>query len=123
MLLTLDNSVGSYHIRSYEPGKIKINEITYENSVIITPQQLLNPWQPQHFSDIALEHLNVIFELSPTVVIIGTGTTPHFATPVLMQAFLTRKIGLEVMETGAACRTYQVLMSEGRNVVAALLLK
>ena len=68
------------------------------------------------------EHLEAVLGESTQVLILGTGTRQHFPAPKVQFALLERGIGLEVMDTGAACRTYNILVSEGRDVVAALLL-
>jgi len=123
MQLTLDTALGSYYIRSYEPGKIIINnEPPITNSIIVTAKQLINPWQPRLVSELTAEHLVKIFELDPEVVLLGTGKQLTFPVQGLLEQFYQNKIGIEVMNTAAACRTYNVLMSEGRRVIAALLL-
>lgn len=123
MQFNLDSHYGKYQINSYQPGSITINKEIYTNSIIITPEQLITDWPPQQFSALTEDHLKMIIHLNPQIVVLGTGEKQYFLAQQLMLPFLQRGIGIEVMNTHAACRTYNVLLSEGRKVVAALLLK
>lgn len=122
MQLTLDTPGGTYYIRSYEPGKIIINDETIISNVIVSPEQLINPWKIPNFNGLTQKELDTIFALTPEIVLLGTGAQQLFPHIELLSAFYIKKIGLEAMNTAAACRTYNVLMSEGRKVVAALFL-
>lgn len=122
MQLTLDTGNGAYQIRSYETGKVIINAEIITHNVIVSAEKLL-PWQPQAITELTLVHLQPIFELTPEIVLVGTGIQQQFITMELLSAFYSKKIGVEVMNTGAACRTYNVLMAESRKVVAALFLR
>lgn len=123
MILTEDKGIGDYHIRAYEAGAITVNEITYRKSLIVSPFRLIVDWPPQSLNELNEAHLQAILDLTPKIVIIGTGR--HFALPPTekLAAFYEGRIGVECMDTGAACRTYTALMSEGRHVVAALLIE
>ena len=79
-------------------------------------------WPPQTFSDLAAEHFEQIRQLAPEVVVLGTGSRLQFPRLADTRALIQANIGLEVMDTGAACRTYNILMQDGRRVVAALLM-
>lgn len=122
MQLTLDTGDGTYQINSYEPGKIIINRETITHSLIVSADKLL-PWQPQALSELSLEQLQPIFDLQPEIVLLGTGIAQQFLNAELLSAFYSKNIGIETMNTGAACRTYNVLLAEGRRVVAAMLLR
>lgn len=122
MQFNLDNNIGKYQINAYQPGQVIINKQTYTNSIIITPEQLITDWAPQSFAEIAADNLKIILDMVPQLVIIGTGQQQHFLDQELLLPFLQQGIGIEIMNTDAACRTYNVLTSEGRNVVAALVL-
>lgn len=113
---------GGYRIRSYEPGRLRINEQTLQQSVVVAPDQLIADWAPQTLSELREEHLQAVLDMQPEVVLLGTGSTQRFPDRAILQRLLTAGVGIEVMETGAACRTYNVLMAEERRVVAALLL-
>lgn len=123
MQISLDTNHGQYIIRSYEPGEIKINDETLHCSVIVTMDQLIATWPPQNFAELTITHLQTLADLKPEVVILGTGTKLTFPKPELLDVFYKNKIGVEVMDTHAACRTYNVLTSEGRNVAAGLLIR
>jgi uncharacterized protein len=123
MEISLDTNQSAYQLRAYEPGKIQVNQTWFEHSIIITPQKLITDWPPQTLSDLQTQHLELIIELNPTLVILGSGSKLTFPSPALLAPLYNKQIGIEVMDTGAACRTYSVLTSEGRNVVAALLVK
>lgn len=123
MQFNLDSNIGKYQVTSYEPGKVIINKQIYTRSLIITAEQLMTDWGPQTFSELTADHLKSVLNLAPHIVILGTGEKQHFLAQELALLFLQQGIGIEVMNTDAACRTYNVLMSEGRNVVAGLILK
>jgi uncharacterized protein len=126
----------SYTIRSYSGGKISISapldrtleqpEIPAEEvlteSFIMTPSQLIRNWPPQSVAEICADHLETAANLDPEVLIIGTGATLKFPDVKLTYALMEKGIGVEVMDTAAACRTYNVLMHEGRRVALALVI-
>ena len=91
------------------------------DSFIMTPGQLIRDWEPNGLDDLAADHFQVLLELRPEVVLLGTGETLQFPDMVIMSSFMEQGIGFEVMNTAAACRTYNILMNEGRKVAAALL--
>ena len=109
-------------IRAYAPGRINVNETLITRSFILAPDQVLEDWSPQRFEDLLPEHLDAALALEPEILIIGTGATQRFLAAELMAALSKTGMGLEVMDTAAACRTYNVLLSEDRKVVAALLM-
>ena len=109
-------------ISACAPGEITINGEVIRTSVIVTPEQIITDWLPEHFEELAATHLARLEELTPEVIVIGTGNTLRFPDPRYTAGFLTQGIGVEVMDTQAACRTYNILLSEDRNVVAVLLI-
>jgi len=127
----------SYTIRSYAAGRIHISapfsrtlaqpEVPVEEvlteSFIMTPSHLIRNWPPQTVAEICAEHLETAARLEPEVLIIGTGATLEFPDVTLTYGLMEQGIGVEVMDTAAACRTYNVLMHEGRRVALALCLK
>jgi uncharacterized protein len=120
--ITQEFGSGSYRIRGYEPGRVVINDRGYTRSLIVTPDRLEPEWPPRTLADVQRPHLESIVALQPEVVLLGTGQRLRFPGPELMAFFLERRIGIEAMDTAAACRTFNVLMAEGRAVVAALLM-
>ena len=114
MDFTLDTSPSHYQIRSYERGKIVVNEETITQNLIISANKLIYPWDENN--------LEPILELKPVIVLLGTGETFKILTPSFLSCFYKNNIGVEVMNTSAASRTFNVLAAEGRNVVAGLIL-
>ena len=109
-------------ISSYEQGSIQISNERFVNSFIITPYIVIRNWPPQTFADIASHHLEQILEMKPELILLGTGRQQHFLESDLFLNVAKLNIGFEVMDTGAACRSYNILLEEGRNVAAALLI-
>ena len=122
MKIHLESGLGQNLIRAYAPGRVTINEEVYTTSLIVTPGQLVTAWPPAGFADLQASHFEMLVELKPEVVILGTGAQLLFPAPPLTRSLVEAGIGLEVMNTGAACRTYNFLMSDGRRVAAALLM-
>jgi len=123
MKIELDNTLTHpYRINSYEQGSILIGNERFVSSVIITPSTVISDWQPQTFADIATRHLEQILEIKPELILLGTGRRQHFPDTDLYLNMAKLNIGFEVMDTGAACRSYNILLQEGRNVAAALLM-
>jgi len=108
-------------IRRYGADFIVIGEQEIRSSCLVTANSL-EPWTPRSVEELRAEHLGALFELAPEVVVLSTGAKQLFPRAALRAEFATRRIGLEVMEIGAACRTYNVLVGEERRVMAALLL-
>ncbi|MBM0105105.1 Mth938-like domain-containing protein [Steroidobacter sp. S1-65] len=121
MKLTDEKIGGINMIRSYAPGEIRIGETVIRGSCLVTADQIVSDWRPQTAAELTLEDLQQVIAMQPEVVVIGSGPRQQFPAPEVLGAVLSRGIGCEVMDTGAACRTYNILASEGRTVVAALL--
>jgi uncharacterized protein len=121
MELELDKGSG-IRIEAYEPGKIRINGQTYTHSLLLTPEKIIADWRPQSFADLNKDDFQPVLDLQPTIILLGVGTTFHFPAHTLLSDIHAARIGLETMTTDAACRTYNLLMSEDRNVVACLLI-
>lgn len=121
--LQLDENHAAYQIRSYKSGFLRINEATYTRSLIITPTQIITDWQPQTISELHAHDLQTIIELHPDVLLLGTGEKMVLLTPELYGDLVNNQIGVEVMDTSAACRTYNALAAENRSVAAALIIK
>ncbi len=122
MKIHLESGLGQNLIRAYAPGRLTINEEVYTTSLIVTPRQVVAEWPPASFADLLAGHFEMIASLQPEVVILGTGARLQFPAPSLTRSLVEAGIGIEVMDTGAACRTYNFLMSDGRRVAAALLM-
>lgn len=109
-------------IRTYEPGLITVNQGSYTRSLIVLPGKVIADWPPQAFEALTADHFKVLVSLKPELLIIGTGSKQRFPAMDLLAPLVATGIGWEIMDTGAACRTYNILMGEGRNVAAALLM-
>jgi uncharacterized protein len=120
MKFTLDDSGGGNAIQGYAEGQVTINGVIYRHSLIVTPGQVIENWQPDDFSELGVADFTLLAELKPEIVILGTGAVHRFPHPSLSQPLMQRRIGLETMQTAAACRTYNILRGEGRNIAAAL---
>ena len=121
MKFTQQRQEGVNLIRRYGADYIVVGEQEIRSSCIVGVSALV-PWAPRSVEELGAEHLPTLFEMSPEVVVLATGATQKFPRAALRAEFATRRIGLEVMEIGAAARTYNVLVSEERRVLAAVLL-
>jgi uncharacterized protein len=121
MKFTQQRHEGANLIRRYGADFIMVGEQEIRGSCLVSAGAL-SPWAPASVEEITPESLDVIFESRPEVVVLSTGTTQKFPRAALRAEFASRRIGLEVMEIGAACRTYNVLVGEERRVLAAVLL-
>ncbi len=122
MKLYLAHSEGNYLITGYDKGWVEINKQRYTDSLIVMPSQLIKNWSIANIESIQAEHFEQVANYKPDVVLLGTGSQHKFIHPKLSVALTNLGISLECMSTDAACRTYNILMSEGRNVAACLLL-
>jgi uncharacterized protein len=113
---------GGHLILGYEPGRILIGDQAYTRGLIVSPGRIVAGWGPVRAEDLATEHFEALVALDPQVIIVGTGKCQVFPAPQVYLPALQRRLGVEIMDTGAACRTYNILMSEGRRVVAGLIM-
>jgi uncharacterized protein len=120
---TLEHASPANLIRGYSAAELRIGAARVDRSCIVTAARLITDWEPQTFADLAPVHLAVIFALEPELVLLGTGPVQRFATAAVRAEFAGRRVGLEVMQLGAACRTFNVLLQEERRVAAALFLR
>lgn len=122
MKLHLNSAEDSNLITAYASNYIEINKQRYAQNIVVMPDALITDWQAVSFAGLCAEHFRRISDLNPEVVLLGTGTKHCFLHPRHYQPLTDNGIALECMTTAAACRTYNILMSEGRRVAAALLL-
>lgn len=122
MKLHLATAGNRNHFTGYGDGYLSINNRRYTCSVVVTPEAVHDTWNVTGFDDLNAAHLQFLLSLKPEIVILGTGTTQRFLQPALQRDFFAAQIGIEIMATPAACRTYNILMAEGRAVIAAVLL-
>ena len=123
MKFTLEAASHANLIRSYSDSELRIGDQRVQHSCLVTAERLIGDWPPESFAELAPAHLEAIFALTPELVLLGTGATQRFASAEVRGEFARRGVGLEVMELGAACRTFNVLVQEERRVLAALFLR
>ncbi|MEW5756923.1 MAG: Mth938-like domain-containing protein [Pseudomonadota bacterium] len=145
MQVNLDFNHAAYTIRRYERGSITVQhplvdpdhpdapiqrdtngrpifqEEVFTRSLILMPQTLIRDWPPQSFAELAAESLNVLLGYPLEIILLGTGARQQFPGLDVTRLFMQKGIGVEVMDTAAACRTYNILMTDGRGVAAALI--
>jgi len=143
MQVNIESDIHSYTIRAYQPGEIALTipysvennrpqvpgeqaprplaVETISGSFVLSPKHLLRDWTPTSIEALQAKHLDPIIELQPELVLLGTGARLTFPSPQLLASLHRQRIGVEVMDTAAACRTYNILMGEGRFVVAGLM--
>jgi uncharacterized protein len=122
MKLNLTTAENNYLITAYSESYIEVNKQRHDRSLIVMPQELILEWDVKSFSDLIETHLSKIAEFNTEVVLLGTGEKHQFLHPKIYQSLTVKGIPIECMTTAAACRTYNILMSEDRNVLAALIL-
>jgi uncharacterized protein len=120
MKLELELNARNNRIRAYAPGEVTVNETVFRRSLVVTPEVVVADWPPLSPAELASAHLARLLELKPEVVLIGTGARLRFPPPAVTYPLMEAGVGFEVMGTAAACRTYNILMSDGRRVAAAL---
>ncbi|MCW8917580.1 MAG: MTH938/NDUFAF3 family protein [Gammaproteobacteria bacterium] len=131
MKITLEQSGTTYTLHSYRDGVITVRPpngaandeeklLLLTGSCLLSARQLVTEWPPQQLTELMAEHLQAIPPLKPELLLLGSGDKLRFLAPAQQAALVRLSIGYEVMDTAAACRTYNLLVAEGRNVVAAL---
>ena len=110
-------------ITGYGPGWVGINADKVLHSVVVGSRGERLEWNCSRFEDLTQEHFNQLAAMAPELVIFGSGSRIRFPQPVWLKSLMAQRIGIETMDTQAACRTYNILAQEGRHVVAALLLE
>jgi uncharacterized protein len=108
-------------LTGYGPGWLEINRVRHPQAVMVLPRGEVRPWALSDWTALTAADFEAMLALQPEVVLLGTGSRQHFMHPRLHACLSAARIGLEIMDTGAACRTYNILMSEGRQVLAALI--
>lgn len=121
MKLHLTTAQNQNLITAYGDGFVAVNQQRYSTNMIVMPNQLIADWMIGGFDDLNASHFEQIAHLKPELVLLGTGEKHQFLHPKMTQALSNMHISIEYMSTAAACRTYNILMAEGRQVAAALL--
>jgi uncharacterized protein len=119
MQLSRDSSAVNF-IRAWEPGRVRVADRWVAGNVIVANDAIIESWTPNVAAELTIVDLEPALALQPTIIVLGTGTQQLLPDVELMAAVAARSVGLEIMNTPAACRTFNVLLQEQRRVVAAL---
>ncbi len=123
MKIELDSEFStSNKIISYSDVSFTLKETQIKTNLVISKDRLIENWSVDSYQNLATQHLDQIISWQPELILIGTGMIPSFPNPELIAYAGSKNIGLEIMDTGAACRSYNLLIDEGRDVVACLFL-
>lgn len=122
MKLHSDDTQQYQTVTGYDASGVEINAQRFNYSLTLLPEVAPRPWDVTNFDDLSAAHFEALAQDAPDVVILGTGARQRFVHPRLVTALSSRHIGVESMDNAAACRTYNVLMGEGRKVTLALIL-
>jgi uncharacterized protein len=109
-------------ITGYGDGYVLVNQARHAASVIVLPERIV-AWSTPAFESLSLADFELLAGLDQEIVLLGTGARLRFPRPELTRPLAAARIGLEVMDVQAACRTYNFLMAESRKVAAALLMQ
>lgn len=122
MKLSAESGSGNV-IRSFRTGELRLTEQTFNVHVILSATKIIRDWKPAAFSELSIADFEPAIALDPEIILFGTGEQQRFPDNALMTEIMRQGIAFEVMDTAAACRTFNVLVSEFREVVAALLVQ
>jgi len=124
-----EHAIMKFHLNAAEgnvftghgQGFVRLGIVEYRENILVTAEQIVTGWAPAGFDALVAEDFAAIAALGPEVALLGTGSALRFPHPRLTRALVDARIGLEIMDTAAACRTFNILAAEGRRVAAAVL--
>jgi uncharacterized protein len=122
MKLQLDKTAGLNTFTAYGEGYVCVNGVRYSRNLAVLPDRLLPDWTQATAETLCVADLEVLAALDAEIILLGTGMRLRFPSPDLLRPLVRAQKGLEVMDLPAACRTYNILMGEGRKVAVGLLL-
>jgi len=122
MKIAQETGPGGNRFTGYGEGYVEVNRARHTQSLVVGSDQLLVDWPAASVHDLNADHIAALAGLAPEIVLLGTGATFAVPEPALLAPLYKAGIGVEVMDTPAACRTFNILLAEGRNVIAALIL-
>jgi len=117
----LPDASNRHSITGYGPGWVSVNGEKFTKSIFISPQDGTSVWQCPGFEELSADHFDVFAAMQPELIVFGSGERIRFPHPRTLQSLYALRIGVETMDTQAACRTFNFLAGEGRRVIAALL--
>ena len=121
MKIERDSAEGRNTFSGYGEGYVQVGPTRYTASLVVSGDRVVADWPATSVASLEADHLAAIIELAPEILLLGTGGKFQFPEAALLAPLYRAGIGVEVMDTPAACRTYNILLAEGRNVVAALI--
>jgi len=121
--LQSDPHSGANTITGYGDGYVEINQTPYAHAVLLSSDGAISEWPVQSFEGLEASHFAQMVDLQPELILIGTGNKQRFPRPELLKSLILAKIGFEIMDSQAACRTYNILVGEGRQVLLALVVE
>jgi len=121
MKLFLDKSGELNTVTGYAEDHVRVKQTRYETNLILMPDDVRTDWAGAGFDGLAEADFECLAGLGVEIVLIGTGSRQRFPDPALLRPLMRARIGFEVMDLGSACRTFNILVNEGRNVAAALI--
>ncbi len=121
MKLHLANLGDTKLFTGYADDHVMVNKERFESSIVVRAEEVRSDWDVSTFDELSESHFEYFLALQPEVLLLGTGMQQHFAHPRLYRALTNAGIGVECMDTPAACRTYNILVAEDRKVIAAIL--
>ncbi len=122
MKLHRSEAIGKNAITGYGEGYVLINQARHERTVVVLPDQLVTDWAASTFEALTADHLAALLSLEAEIILLGTGPRLRFPQAEILAPLIRARVGYEIMDVHAACRTYNILVSEERKVAAALLL-
>jgi uncharacterized protein len=122
LALHLNENSNLYLFTGHGEGYVAINGRHFQQPVVVMAGQVRTDWPATDFTSLDAKHFEYFLELKPEVLLLGTGSKQQFAHPNLYRELIQARIGIEFMDTPAACRTYNILVAEDRHVIAAVLL-
>lgn len=122
MKLHLANFAHQYIFTGYGEGYVLINQIRYEKNLIVLPDHLIENWSISSVQELEIQHLEGVLPHAPEIILLGTGSQHRFPSHTILSQLAKLGTGIEIMDTKACCRTYNILVEEGRRVAAAILI-
>ena len=123
MELQLENNPLGYRVSSFVDNTVAIGEMRYTTSLIVTPEKVVSDWAPQHPGGLTIDDFGTIIALEPELILVGTGNALRFPDSVILKGVIRAGIGIDFMDSRAACRTYNILAAEGRHVAAGIIIE
>ena len=121
MKLNHETTPGQQRITAYDTTQVSVDGTPHALPLALDAQQILADWRPARADSLAAADIAALLALRPGVVLIGTGSRQRLIHPAILRPLIDAGIGYEVMDLGAACRTFNLLVAEGRAVAVALL--